>query len=180
MNHAAMADPIFFNIIVPTRERADTLACCLRTITAQVLLVGISYWAGGLPFVLSGYAGLFVFTFLLREFAWRGHGGDTPREKRAGWEFDTRSRSVNNRFYGYLAGEWHDNHHRLPTSANCAVLPGQVDVVFLLIRLLHRAGVVAAYRDTTPALRAELAAAQSGGVSAMSAGDSETIFLESL
>lgn len=30
-----MTEPILFNVIVPTRERADTLLHCLRTITAQ-------------------------------------------------------------------------------------------------------------------------------------------------
>jgi stearoyl-CoA desaturase (delta-9 desaturase) len=150
----------------------------LRTITAQVLFIATSYALGGLPFVLSGYAGIFVFTFLLREFAWRGHGGDTPRPKRAGWEFDTRSRSTNHRFFGYLAGEWHDNHHRLPTSANCAILPGQVDVVFLFIRLLHGLRIVTSYRDTTPSLRAALAAGQSGRESATPPDEAEEVFFE--
>jgi stearoyl-CoA desaturase (delta-9 desaturase) len=150
----------------------------LRTVTAQTLFVTISYSLGGIPFVLSGYGGIFVLTFLLREFPWRGHGGDTPREKRPGWEWDLRSRSINSRFYGYLAAEWHDNHHRLPTSANCAVLPGQVDVVFLFIRVLHRLGIVASYRDTTPALRAALGSDQSERGPAASVGDADEVFLE--
>lgn len=147
-----------------------------RTVTAQALFVAISYAAGGVPFVLAGYGGLFIFTFLLREFAWRGHRAPAPDRKRAGWEFDHRSLSTNSRFYGFFAAEWHDNHHRLPTSANCAVLPGQVDIVFALIRGLHRIGVVSTYHDATAALRAQLTAPQSGTVPGAAAGDE--IFLE--
>src|SRR4029079_1791184 len=89
--------------------------------------------------------------------------GNDHAEKIPGWEFDQRSRSTNNRFYGYFAAEWHDNHHRLPTSANCAILPGQVDVVFLLIRALHAVGIVRFYHDTATPFRARLMASARAG-----------------
>jgi sn-1 stearoyl-lipid 9-desaturase len=48
-----------------------------------------------------------------------------------------------------MAGEWHDNHHLLPASANCAFLPGQVDALFQIVRLWHRLGIVASYYDAS-------------------------------
>jgi fatty-acid desaturase len=118
-----------------------------RTLVAQVLFAGFAYAVGGLRYVLVAYGALFVFTFLLRDFPWRGHGGNFRATKIPGWEFDGRSRSLNTRFYGYLAGEWHDNHHRLPTSATSAFLPGQIDVAFEFVRLLRAIGVVSWYSD---------------------------------
>ncbi len=118
-----------------------------RVIFAQLLWIAGVYLIGGGSYVVVYYGALFVFTFFMREFPWRGHGGNFRTMKIAGWEFDDRSRSQNNSFFGYVAGEWHDNHHLLPASANCAFLPGQVDLPFLLVRLWHRLGIVSAYYD---------------------------------
>ncbi|MBI3252915.1 MAG: fatty acid desaturase [Candidatus Omnitrophica bacterium] len=109
----------------------------LRSIFAQVLYVLVFYALGGIPFVLAWYAAVFIIFFLIRDFNWRGHGGNFRKKKKAGWEFDTNSYALNQHFYGYLASEWHDNHHRYPASANNGFLPGQTDVAFAFIKLLH-------------------------------------------
>ena len=128
-----------------------------RTIFAQTLWTTISYGLGGWHYVSVWYAALFVVTFYLREFPWRGHGGNFRTTKIAGWEFDPRSRSLNNSVFGYLAGEWHDNHHLLPASANCAFLPGQLDVPFQIIRLCRRLGIVTAYFDGSETFKQRIA-----------------------
>ena len=60
----------------------------------------------------------FVNLAMVRDFNWRGHGGTYRNKKIPGWEFDSRSRALNQHAYGFLASEWHDNHHKYPYSAN--------------------------------------------------------------
>jgi fatty-acid desaturase len=120
-----------------------------RTAFAQALWIAISYALGGWHYVTVWYSAVFVFTFFMREFPWRGHGGNFRTTKIAGWEFDHRSRSLNSWVFGFLAGEWHDNHHLLPASANCAFLPGQVDVPFQIVRLWQRLGIVDSFYDAS-------------------------------
>jgi stearoyl-CoA desaturase (delta-9 desaturase) len=55
--------------------------------------------------------------------------------------------ALNQRFYGYISGEWHNNHHAFRVSANTAFLPGQVDLAFWAIRAMHLLGIVAKYND---------------------------------
>lgn len=120
-----------------------------RTIFAQCLWMAVCYRLGGWHYVRVWYAALFVVTFFMREFPWRGHGGNFRTAKIAGWEFDDRSRSLNTSVFGYLAGEWHDNHHLLPASANTAFLPGQMDVPFQIVRLGRRLGIVRSFFDAS-------------------------------
>ncbi|HKY09158.1 MAG TPA: hypothetical protein VJQ55_12985, partial [Candidatus Binatia bacterium] len=97
-------------------------------------------------FVLAYYAAIFTATILIRDFNWRGHGGNRHGQfKRKNWEFDRRTRALNQYFYGYIASEWHDNHHHYITSAKNGFLPGQIDMAFVIIKFLHRMGVVESY-----------------------------------
>ena len=43
--------------------------------------------------------------------------------------------------------EWHDNHHEYPISASNGFLPGQIDIAFQIIKLMHRTGIVESYID---------------------------------
>jgi stearoyl-CoA desaturase (delta-9 desaturase) len=124
-----------------------------RTAFAQSLWIAISYGLGGWHYVTVWYSAVFIFTFLMRDFPWRGHGGNFRSHKIEGWEFDSRSRSINTSLFGFLGGEWHDNHHLLPASANSAFLPGQVDVPFQIVRLWRRLGIVADYYDASETFR---------------------------
>jgi fatty-acid desaturase len=150
----------------------------LRVLVAQAVFVAINYAIGGTPFVLAAYSGVFGYTFFWREFPWRSHGGNSPVNKIAGWEFDRRTKSTNRRAPGFLAGEWHDNHHRLPTSANCAVLPGQVDPAFLYIRALHALRIVRSYYDAATPFRAKLATKGQGTGALPAVAEDEDVFLE--
>jgi fatty-acid desaturase len=118
-----------------------------RVLFAQVFWSSLIYYFGGAPYVVTWYAATFMLWFLLRDFGWRGHRG---RHKAAGWEFDARSSATNQRFYGYLASEWHDNHHLFPGSANLAFLPSQFDISFQIVRLLKALGMVSVYFDAKP------------------------------
>ena len=109
------------------------------------------YSIGGVVYLTAWYGSIFVILFLIRDFNWRGHGGNNPRAKKPGWEFDDRNYALNQHFYGYLASEWHDNHHRFPRSANNAFMAPQVDIAFQIIKLLSRIGLVDSYVDARAA-----------------------------
>jgi stearoyl-CoA desaturase (delta-9 desaturase) len=83
------------------------------------------------------------------------HGGNQPRRKKVGWEFDDRNYALNQWFYGYIASEWHDNHHKYPFSASNGFLPGQIDLAFQIIKLLHRLGIVESYVNAKPLFEKE-------------------------
>jgi stearoyl-CoA desaturase (delta-9 desaturase) len=119
----------------------------VRTLFAQAFWIAVTYALGGLPYVVTWYGATFMLWFLLRDFGWRGHRG---KEKAPGWEFDVNSSATNQRFYGYLASEWHDNHHHFPNSANLAFLPSQLDLSFLLVRAMKAIGLVSEYNDAKP------------------------------
>ncbi|WP_309894003.1 hypothetical protein [Archangium sp.] len=139
-----------------TVEHAGHLA--VRTLFAQALWSGLAYAVGGVPCVLAWYAAVFFVTFVIRDFNFVGHGGRRQRAKVSGWEFDERTLALNQVFFGLLASEWHNNHHKFPRSANLQLVPAQVDNAFLFIRLLHAVGVVSSYVDAVPRFRQQLAA----------------------
>jgi len=111
---------------------------------------------GGITYVVAWFTSLFIATSLIRDFNWRAHGGNSRHTKKPGWEFDHRSYALNQRFYGYIASEWHDNHHKYPTSANNGFLPGQIDIAFHVIKTLRNFGVVQSYVDSFPRFKEEI------------------------
>jgi fatty-acid desaturase len=125
-------------------------AFLLRSVAAQMFWGVILFAAAGPAGLATWYAGVFITFFLIRSFNWHGHGGQNPRKKKPGWEFDDKNLALNQRFYGYLASEWHDNHHKYPMSANNGFLPGQFDLAFKIIQLLHKSGVINHYTDAAP------------------------------
>ena len=118
-----------------------------RVIFSHLLWGTVFFTTGGVTFLWCWYTSIFVMAFIIRDFNWRGHGGNFRFEKRPGWEFDTKTRAMNQRFYGLTVGEWHDNHHKYPMSANSGFLPGQFDVAFQIIRFLSLVGIVESYFD---------------------------------
>jgi stearoyl-CoA desaturase (delta-9 desaturase) len=105
------------------------------------------YLAGGVPLTMAWFAAIFTFTFLMRDFNYRGHyRGETPKHAER-WNPDCSTRALNQRFYGYIASEWHNNHHSFRTSANCGFLPGQPDLAFALIKAMHKLGIVSRFSN---------------------------------
>jgi stearoyl-CoA desaturase (delta-9 desaturase) len=126
-----------------------------RIVVSQFLWIGTIGLLGGLGYIAAYYSAIFISTILIRDFNWRGHGGNFRRVKRAGWEFGTDSYALNQYFYGYIASEWHDNHHKYPFSANNGFLPGQIDIAFLLIKWMYRVGIVRSYVDAKASFEKE-------------------------
>ncbi len=104
------------------------------------------YTLGGMPLVtaLFGFAG--VWAVGVRTFNYDGHGGGKDL-RREGIDFNRADLSVNRVWPGYVAGEWHNNHHLLPHGVRSGFLPYQLDIPWLFIFLLIKLGFISSYRD---------------------------------
>jgi stearoyl-CoA desaturase (delta-9 desaturase) len=104
------------------------------------------YWLGGhaLATTIFGWAG--VWAIGVRTFNYDGHGGGKDL-RRDGSDFNRADLSVNQIWPGYVAGEWHNNHHLYPNGARSGFLPYQLDLPWLLIKSLSLVGAVSSYRD---------------------------------
>jgi fatty-acid desaturase len=125
--------------------RWGSLAHPLRTMLAFVLNWGFWY---GVFFLLGGHAlatALFGCTFVwaigIRTFNYDGHGRGKDK-RRPGIDFNRDDLSINQVWPGYVAGEWHNNHHLFPRSARTGFLPYQFDGAWLFIRMLQKLGLV--------------------------------------
>jgi fatty-acid desaturase len=107
---------------------------------------GALYLLGGhaLATAIFGWAG--VWAIGIRTFNYEGHGKGVDR-RRDGVDFNRADLSVNQVWPGFVAGEWHNNHHLYPNGARSGFLPYQLDLPWLLIRTLASVGVVSSYKD---------------------------------
>ena len=94
---------------------------------------GVFYTAGGHALATALFGASFIWAFGIRTFNYDSHGlGRDAR--RAGREFNWDDLSLNQLWPGYVASEWHNNHHLYPTSARSGFLPYQVDSGWAVIR----------------------------------------------
>lgn len=121
-----------------------------RTMIQWVLNWGfwylIFFLIGGhaLAFVLFGSAA--VWAIGIRTFNFEGHGkGEDKRQE--GVDFNWEDYSVNQIWPGYVAGEWHNNHHLFPRSARNGFLNYQLDLPFYYIYFLYKLGGVSEYQN---------------------------------
>lgn len=111
-----------------------------------------AFWYGafllvaGHDFAVALFAMSGVWAVGIRTFNYEGHGRGKDR-RRDGVDFNRADLSINQVWPGYVAGEWHNNHHLYPASARSGFLPYQLDLAWLLTRLLHRFGGVSRYHD---------------------------------
>jgi len=116
-----------------------------RFMVANLAWSALAGAVGGLGTLLVLYTTVFLFTFLMRDFNYRGHGGGATRHR--GWDYDRRHLGINQWFYGLIASEWHNNHHLLPRSARNGFLPGQIDLAFAFLALLRGLHIVVQLND---------------------------------
>lgn len=104
------------------------------------------YWIGGhaLACALFGSAG--VWAIGVRTYNYEGHGGGKNRH-REGIDFHDKDLSINQVWPGYVAGEWHNNHHLYPNGARSGFLRYQLDLPWLFIKTLSSLKLVTSYRD---------------------------------
>ncbi|HEY0299184.1 MAG TPA: fatty acid desaturase, partial [Arachidicoccus sp.] len=115
---------------------------------AVLYLIG-QYLMGGQGIGLASaiFGSAFVWTAGVRTFNYEGHG--KGKDKRVdGVDFNRKDMSINQIWPGYVAGEWHNNHHLYPASARSGFLGYQLDLAYVYVRVLHFLGGVDSYRDS--------------------------------
>jgi len=132
-------------------QKWGSIANPARTILATVLNWGFWYAAfyliggHGLACTLFGAAGIWAVG--VRTFNYEGHGKGKDM-RRDHTDFNRNDMSINQLWPGFVAGEWHNNHHLFPKSARTGFLPHQIDIAYYYIFLMHKLGPIAAYRDS--------------------------------
>jgi len=132
-------------------QKWGTLASPLRTIIGVLLNWGfwfiLLYLLGGFGLVCAIFGSAGVWAVGVRTFNYEGHGkGDDKR--RDGVDYNREDMSINQIWPGYVAGEWHNNHHLYPKSARSGFKPYQLDLAWCYIKLLSMIGAVSHYRDS--------------------------------
>lgn len=115
------------------------------------LVPGGGHWLGVTLLAAAGF-----WTIGIRSFNFDSHGQGKDRHT-DGVDFHKNDLSTNQFFPGTVSGEWHNNHHMFPRSANCGFLWWQLDIAFLLIRFMHLLGGVDSYRDDRRRFLAKIA-----------------------
>jgi fatty-acid desaturase len=110
---------------------------------------GAFYLLGGHRLALAIFGMSAIWAVGVRTFNFDGHGRGKDL-RRDGIDFDRQNLSVNQWWPGYVAGEWHNNHHLYPKGARAGFLPHQLDLAWEFIRLLSWLGIVSWYRDPRP------------------------------
>ncbi len=108
---------------------------------------GVFFLLGGHALATALFAWAAVWHIGIRTFNYDGHGRGT-NQQREGIDFSQNDFSLNQNFYGFVAGEWHNNHHLYPKSARAGFLNYQIDLPWLFIRILYRLGAIKSYRDS--------------------------------
>ncbi len=125
---------------------------CHPALTAMHYSLNWAFWYGAF-FLIGGHAlatAIFGCSFIwavgIRTYNYDGHGAGKDR-RQVGIDFNRADLSVNQIWPGYVAGEWHNNHHLFPSGARSGFLPYQLDLAWLLIRAFNLVGGINSYRD---------------------------------
>jgi sn-1 stearoyl-lipid 9-desaturase len=105
-----------------------------RGMVANAFWCALGWLIAGPTGAMAWIAGVFFYTFLVRDFNYRGHGGFFFKASKGDPE--------NHIFYGLIAGEWHDNHHAHPRSARAGLAWWQLDIPYWIIKAMHLCGAV--------------------------------------
>ena len=107
----------------------------------------VFYLIGGHGLACAIFGSASVWALGVRTFNYEGHGkGDDKRK--AGDDFSQDDKSINQLWPGFVAGEWHNNHHLFPNSARSGFKAYQVDLAWYYIKFMHTIGGVKSYRDS--------------------------------
>jgi sn-1 stearoyl-lipid 9-desaturase len=107
---------------------------------------GAFYLMGGhaLATALFGWAAVWAIGIRAHNYDLHAGGKDRRRE---GVDFDRNSLAINAFWPGFVAGEWHNNHHLFPTSVRAGFLPWQLDLSYVFIWCYRLFGGVSSWRD---------------------------------
>ncbi len=107
---------------------------------------GAFYLIGGhaLATALFGWAAMWAIGIRAHNYDLHAGGKDRRRD---GVDFDRKTLAINAIWPGYVAGEWHNNHHLFPQSVRAGWLWWQPDISFNFIRIYRLLGGVVSWRD---------------------------------
>jgi len=121
--------------------------------TVSHYLLNWTFWyavffaLGGHALATAIFGTSFFWAFGIRTFNFEGHGRGR-NARREGHDFNLNDQSINQAWPGYVAGEWHNNHHLYPASARSGFLPHQLDLAWCAIRACAAIGGVTRCRDS--------------------------------
>src|SRR5476651_1582638 len=107
----------------------------------------VFYLASGHALACSLFGAAGFWAVGVRTFNYEGHakGKDKQRE---GTDYNQKDKSINQLWPGFVAGEWHNNHHLYPKSARSGFKAHQVDTAWYYIKFMSMLGAVSSYRDS--------------------------------
>ena len=145
MKHTGLQGNNFLNY-----QKWGSFACPSRSVINWILnwgfWIAVFYLLGGMGLVCALLGGAFIWAVGVRTFNYEGHGkGKDMRQE--GTDHNRNDMSVNQVWPGYVAGEWHNNHHLYPKSARSGFLPYQLDLAWCYVKMMHSMGAVSSYRD---------------------------------
>lgn len=122
-----------------------------RSTFSNLLWSRLMWRLGGIELLSVWYTAIFAYHAVARDFNYRGHDRKLDSLDDSANETKSITKALNQVFYGYSAGEWHNNHHNFSSSANTGFLSSQLDLPFQFIRLLKKVKVVSSYKDSKSA-----------------------------
>ena len=132
-------------------QKWGSMANPYRTIATIILNWGfwftVWYLIGGPALVCTLFAAAGVWAVGVRTFNYEGHGKGKDK-RREGTDYNRDDMSINQVWPGFVAGEWHNNHHLFPKSARAGFKPYQIDFACYYIKFMSMIGAVSSYRDS--------------------------------
>jgi len=107
----------------------------------------VFFLIGGPGLVCAVFGSAGVWAVGVRTFNYEGHGKGKDM-RRDNYDFSRDDMSINQLWPGYVAGEWHNNHHLYPVSARTGFLPHQFDLAWCYIWMMHKLGPVKSFNDS--------------------------------
>ena len=126
---------------------ANPLTSVVNWVVNWGFWIGAFYLIGGMALVCALFGGALIWAVGVRTFNYDGHGQGNDMRKE-GTDHNKNDMSINQIWPGYVAGEWHNNHHLYPKSARSGFLPHQLDLAWCYVKLMHTLGAVTNYRDS--------------------------------
>ena len=122
------------------------LPAIVRMLGSVVFWYLVFYLLGGHILATALMSGACLWALGVRTFNYDGHGRGTDKRKE-GIDYNRSDMSINQYWPGFVAGEWHNNHHLYPKSARAGFLKYQLDLAWCYIFLLYKLGGVKTYYD---------------------------------
>ena len=132
-------------------QKWGTMASPYRIILGWILNWSFWYAAfyliGGNGLACALFGSALIWAVGVRTFNYEGHGKGKDLRKE-GMDFSKDDMSINQFWPGFVAGEWHNNHHLFPKSARSGFLRHQIDFAWYYIYLLYKLKGVSSFNDS--------------------------------